>query len=526
MARSPACPRAGDPVIAGPAPGAHPGTQSHTRDRYADYVSEATPSRRAEQPSHPRRWLILCICCLSLLIVGIDTTIVNVALPAIHRSLHASLSGLQWIIDAYALVLASFLMLGGSTADRIGRKRVFLTGLLTFIVGSAGCAVAPRLGVLIAARAFQAIGGSMLNPVALSIVRNAFRRPRELAQAVGVWGATLGFSIGIGPVLGGVFVDTIGWRFVFLVNIPVGLIAVALTAIHVPESRAEHARRIDLVGQALVIIALAALTYAIIEGGAEGWTSPVIMTLFAVTLAAFAALVPYELRHREPLIEFRFFRSAPFSGATAIAVSSFACFGAFLFLNTLYLQEARGFSALQAGLSTLPLAACMAILPPISGRIVGLRGNRIPLLIAGLGMIAGTLMLTGITAHTSIWLILAAYTVFGVGFGFINAPISNTAITGMPHSQTGVAAAIASASRQVGTTIGIAVVGVVVGAGSSGRSSATFGPGFAQATHPGWWLMVGFAIATLVLGVLSTTTRALESARATAARLDPGPVPV
>src|ERR1700722_16351097 len=191
-----------------------------------------------------RRLLVLGICCMSLLIVGLDSTIVNLALPAIHRALHASLDGLQWIIDAYTLPLASLLMLGGSTADRIGRKRVFQTGLITFVLGSALCAVAPSLGVLIAARAFQALGGAMLNPVALSIVRNVFEDPRERTQAVGIWGTMLGVSIGLGPVLGGVFVDTIGWRYVFLVNVPVGLIAFALTAIYIRESRADHARRI------------------------------------------------------------------------------------------------------------------------------------------------------------------------------------------------------------------------------------------------------------------------------------------
>ena len=270
-------------------------------------------------PSSDRRWLVLGICCMSLLIVGLDTTIVNVALPAIHRSLHASLAGLQWIIDAYTLVLGSLLMLGGSTGDRLGRKRIFQIGLITFVFGSALCAVAPSLGVLIAARAFQALGGAMLNPVALSIVRNVFHDPRERAQAVGVWGAMVGFSIGLGPVLGGAFVDTIGWRFVFLVNVPIGLLACLLTAIYVPESRAEHARRVDPVGQVLVILGLATITYAIIEGHADGWTSATILTLFAVSLASFAILVPYELRRFEPLIEVRFFRSVPFSGAAVIA---------------------------------------------------------------------------------------------------------------------------------------------------------------------------------------------------------------
>jgi MFS family permease len=224
---------------------------------------------RPSAPHHlgrRRRLLVLAICSMSLLIVGLDTTIVNVALPAIRRSLHASLSGLQWTIDAYTLVLASLLMLSGSTADRVGRKRVFQIGLFVFSLASLLCALAPSLGLLVAFRALQAVGGAMLNPVAMSIVRNVFEDPRERAQAIGVWGAVFGISMALGPVVGGTLVDSTSWRAVFLVNLPVGLVAIALTAAFVPESRAERARRIDPVGQVLVIAALASLTYAIIEG--------------------------------------------------------------------------------------------------------------------------------------------------------------------------------------------------------------------------------------------------------------------
>src|SRR5438067_7865996 len=216
--------------------------------------------------SPPRRLLILGICCMSLLIVGLDTTIVNVALPSIRKDLHASVSGLQWTIDAYTLVLASLLMLAGSTADRIGRRRVFQTGLFVFSAGSLLCGLAPSLGTLVAARVIQAIGGSMLNPVAMSIVRNVFEDPRERAQAIGMWGAVFGLSMALGPVLGGALVDAFSWRAVFFVNLPIGLVAILLTARYVPESKAQRPRRVDPVGQALVIAALASLTYAIIEG--------------------------------------------------------------------------------------------------------------------------------------------------------------------------------------------------------------------------------------------------------------------
>jgi len=248
----------------------------------------ATATATPPALSRRRRLLVLAICCSSLLLVSLDTTIVNVALPSIHRDLHASLSELQWTLDAYTLVIAALLMLAGSTADRVGRRRVFQVGLVVFTAGSALCAVAPSLGFLVGARVLQAVGASMLNPVAMSIIRNVFEDPRERAQAVGLWGAVVGIATALGPVLGGVLVDGPGWRYVFLVNVPIGLIAVVLTRLYVPESRAPRARRLDPVGQVLVIVWLASLVYAIIEGGKRGWTSPEIVACFAVALVSFA----------------------------------------------------------------------------------------------------------------------------------------------------------------------------------------------------------------------------------------------
>lgn len=446
---------------------------------------------------------------MSLLIVGLDTTIVNVALPSIHASLHASVSDLQWTIDAYTLVLASLLMLGGSTADRIGRRRIFQTGLAVFSLGSLLCALAPSMGMLIAARALQAVGGSMLNPVALSIIRNVFEDPRERAQAIGVWGGVFGLSLVLGPILGGALVDSVGWRAVFLVNLPVGVLAVALTAAFVPESRAARPRRLDPVGQVLVIAALASLTYAIIEGPRHGWGSPEILGLFAFCAACFVALVRYELRRPDPLLEMRFFRSAPFSGATAIAICAFAAIGGFLFLNTLYLQDVRGLSPLHAGLYLLPMAVTTLVSAPVSGRLVGRRGARMPMLIAALAMIVAAVMLTTITRDTPTAYLLAAYFLFGLGTGLINPPITNTAVSGMPEAQAGVASAVASTSRQVGITLGVAVAGAVAG----GSISSSLSRSFAEATHPAWWIIAALGVAILVLGVLTTSEWAEDTAR-------------
>jgi EmrB/QacA subfamily drug resistance transporter len=443
----------------------------------------------------PRRYLILAICCLSLLIVSLDNTIVNIALPSLRTDLHASTAGLQWTIDAYTLVLASLLILAGSTADRIGRRRIFQTGLVLFTAGSLLCSLAPSLGWLIAFRMVQAVGGSMLNPVAMSIITNTFTEPRERARAIGVWGAVVGFSMALGPIVGGLLVDTLGWRSIFWINVPVGIAAFLLAARFVPESRARHARGVDPVGQVLVLLVLASVTYGIIQGPETGWTSYEIVGCFALGAAALAAFLTYEPRRAEPLIDLRFFRSVPFSGATLLAVSAFAALAGFLFLNTLYLQEVRGLSPLHAGLYTLPTAVMMLLFSPVAGRLVGARGPRLPLVLAGSSFAIGILPLTRLTAGTPVWELLGTYVVFGLGFAMVNSPITNTAVSGMPRSQAGVAAAIASTSRQIGGTLGVAVIGAAVAGGHGG---------FVVASRTGWWIIVGLGLAVLVLGLVTT----------------------
>jgi EmrB/QacA subfamily drug resistance transporter len=463
-----------------------------------------------------RRLLVLAICCMSLLLVGMDVTIVNVALPSIRRDLNVSLSGLQWTIDAYILVLASLLMLSGSTADRLGRRRIFQTGLVLFTTGSLLCSLAPGLGWLIAFRMVQAVGASMLNPVAMSIITNVFTQPRERAWAIGVWGGVVGISLGLGPIVGGVLTETVGWRAIFWINIPIGIAAIALTTRFVPESRAPRARQVDPVGQLLVIVALASLTYAIIEAPQAGWSSPRTLGLVGLALVATTMLLVYEPRRVDPLLDLRFFRSAPFSGATVIAISAFGAFSGFLFLNTLYLQEVRGLSALQAGLCTLPLALMTLIFAPLSGRVVGSRGPRGPLLAAGASMCFGGLMLVDLQANTSLLWVLASYVVFGLGFGLVNAPITNTALSGMPRSQAGVAAAIASTSRQVGAALGVAVVGSVLSSGLAGPLRT----GFAAASQPAWWIVAGCGVVVLGVGALTSGQWAVATTVRTAHLFD------
>jgi EmrB/QacA subfamily drug resistance transporter len=456
--------------------------------------------------------LILAICCLSLLIVGMDNTIVNVGLRTIQDDLHTSLTDLQWTIDAYTVVLASLLMLSGSTADRFGRRRVFQLGLAVFTVGSLLCSLAPSLGWLVAFRALQAVGGSMLNPVAMSIITNVFPEPKERARAIGVWGGVIGLSFGLGPIVGGALIETVDWRAIFWINVPVGVAAFVLAAVFVPESRAPRARRLDPVGQALVMLLLGGLTFAIIEAPRSGWMSVPTDVALAIAVLAGVALVRYEPRRREPLVDLRFFRSLPFTGATVIAVCAFGGFAGFLFLLSLYLQEVRGLSPLVAGCCTLPLAVMTVILAPLSGRLVGSRGPRLPLLLAGTLLTLGGLLLVPMTAHESFLRLILTITVFAAGFGLVNAPITNTAVSGMPRERAGVAAAIASTSRQVGAALGVAVVGSVLTSGVSG----SLGSGFVAAARGGWWVITGCGVAVLVLGALTTGRIAVASAERTA----------
>jgi len=443
-----------------------------------------------------RAQVILATCCLSLLMVSMDVTIVNVALPAIRRDLHTSVAGLQCSIDGYTVVVASFLLLAGSTADRLGQKRTFQAGLTLFSLGSLLCSLAPSTVTLVVFRMIQALGGAMLNPVAMSIIVNTFTDPKARARAIGIWGAVFGVSMAIGPLVGGVLTESIGWR----------------SARFIPDSLPNARRRFDLVAQGLIVVALASLTSGVIDARCSGFGSRETLGSLAVAAAAVIALVAYEARRSEPLIDLRFFRSASFSVATVIAVLSFASFSASLFVNSLYLQDARSLRASVAGLCTLPIALMMVICSPLSGRLVSVGRARVALVVAGSAMAVGALLLTGLRVETSMARLVLAYGVFGVGLGMVNAPITNAAVSGMPRAQAGTASAIASTSRQVGASLGVAIAGSIAGEAVS--------PGFTSSTHGLWWLLVGLGLAVVTLGLLSTGVRTKASAERVAHLLD------
>jgi EmrB/QacA subfamily drug resistance transporter len=484
-------------------------------------LPKATAGQRGPVPagapelSRRYRLLVLAICCTSIVVVVMDISIVNVALPTMRRDLHASVSGLQWTIDAYTLVLASFLLLAGSAADRLGRRRIFQTGLAVFGLGSLLCGLAPSMGWLIAARALQAVGATMLNPVAMAIIVSTFPDPAERARAIGLFSSMSGLSLGLGPILGGALVDGLGWRSIFWVNVPIVAAAIVGTARFVPESRAARARRFDPVGQILVILVLGSVVCAIIESGGLGWISPVIVGLLAVAVIGVLVILGYEPRRADPLLELRLLRSVPFSAAVLMALFALCAFGAFLFLTTLYLQDVRGMPAITAGLCLVPVGAVIVVLSPFTGRLVAGRGPRLPLVVSGAALALGGLASIWLGPATPLAAVLPTYLLFGLFISTVNPPITNTAVAGMPRSMAGVAASLVSVGRQSGTALGVAMSGTIVGS-----ALARGGAAFTSAEHPVWWLVAGLGAGLVALGLLSTGRRALATAGRAAALFD------
>ena len=346
----------------------------------------------------------------------------------------------------------------------------------------------------------------MLNPVAMSIVTNVFTDPRERARAIGIWGSVVGISLGLGPVLGGVLTETVGWRAIFWVNVPVVLAAIVATARYVPESRAPRGRRPDPVGQVLVVLLLASVVTAVIEGPRAGWGSPLIVGLAGLALVALVALLVWERRRRDPLIELRFFSSVPFSSATVMAVCAFSAFALVPPpLHALPAGRPRDVRAPRRPRASCRAAVTATICAPLSGRLVASRGPRTSLVVAGVLTTAVAVVIALVGPTTPMWVLLAAYGVYGIGFGLVNPPITNTAVSGMPRSQAGVAAAVASTSRQIGSSLGVAVSGTVVAA------SVTVAAGISAA----WWVVAAATLLIAIIGMLATTARA----RATADRV-------
>jgi EmrB/QacA subfamily drug resistance transporter len=440
---------------------------------------------------------ILAICCLSVLMTNMDLTIVNLAIPSIRTELGATAAHAQWTIAIYALGVASLQLLGGEAGDRFGRRRVLQIGTTVFMLGSLLCSLAPTIDVLIAARLIQAVGASMMNPVALAIISQVFVEPTERARAIGIWGAVFGAALALGPIVGGVLIETVGWRGVFWINLPIGAAAVVACAVLVPDSETSTGRGTDLLGQLLATGSLFGLVFVLIESPGQGWTHPWVIITAAAAACAFVGFLRHESRHPDPFIDLRLFRSTPFAAAAVIALSVFTVWGAFLFMMSIYLQGWRGYTAVHAGLLLLPVGIAVLVLSPISGHLVSRFGNRPPLLIAGLMTVVMSAMLAFLDPAAPRWLLILICTAFGITFGMVTVPVNYAAVSSVPQDRAGSAAGVTSTGKQIGISLGVALSGVL----ATGALSPPAGD-FTTAARPLWIFTLALGLAIAALGTI------------------------
>lgn len=428
---------------AAPAPGAS--SQAATRD---------ARSERA----------VLVTMCVGYFLVLLDVTIVNVALPQISSGLHTGVSGLQWVVDAYALALASLMLAGGTVGDLRGHKRIVLIGLATFGLGSLGCALAPNPAALIAGRAVQGVGAALLLPGTLAIVSRTFPDRRAQARAIGVWAGVGSLALPAGPLLGGALIAAFGWRAVFMINVPIVLLSIAACAVVVQESAPPGTRRLDSAGAALGGLFLFALTFAFIEGGRSGAASPEVVTASVGAAALLAAFVVVERRRGEQaMLPLALFRRPAFGAANGAAgVMNLGTLGT-LFVLTLFLQSVQHRSALGAGLSLVPLFAPLAVLAPLAGRLTSRIGPRLPI-VGGLTLAAaGLALLLAADPRSGYLVLLPAFLLWGVGIGVLTPAVVAAAIAAVPKQREGLASAVNNTARQAAGAIGIAVAGAIAG---------------------------------------------------------------
>ncbi|MGI8983607.1 MAG: MFS transporter [Acidimicrobiales bacterium] len=408
---------------------------------------------------HARRWWTLAVMCLSLMVIGVDNTILNVALPTLVRDLGATTSQLQWIVDAYTLVFAGLLLTAGSLGDRFGRRRGLSIGLLIFGVGSVASALAGSANQLIGTRALMGVGGALIMPATLSIISNVFTVPAERARAIAVWAGFSAMGIAIGPLSGGWLLEHFWWGSVFMVNIPIVAMALIGGRLFVPESKDPKPRQLDPVGAVLSIIGLVTLVWAIIEAPAQGWAHPTTLAAFAAGAGFLAAFVVWEARSDHPMLDVRFFANPRFSAAsTAVTLVFFALFGA-TFLQTHYLQFVLDYSALEAGLRVAPIALVLMVTAPMSARLVERVGTKV-IVAGGLATVSvGLVVLSFATVTSGYGPVLACMLIMGLGMGMTMAPATESIMGSLPRAKAGVGSAVNDTTRQIGGALGVAILG-------------------------------------------------------------------
>ena len=420
-----------------------------------------------------RRWWILLVLCLSLVVITLDNTILNVALPTLVRELHATNSQLQWIVDSYTLVFAGLLLTAGSLGDRFGRKGALQIGLVVFAAGSALSALAQDPNQLIATRALMGVGGAFIMPATLSILTNVFPA-EERGRAIGVWAGVSGLGVALGPLIGGFLVENFGWHEVFTVNLPIVALALIAGAVLVPSSKDPAAPKLDLPGAALSITGLGTLVYALIEAPQRGWTDPTILSAMGAGVVLLALFALWELHTDHPMLDVTFFRNPRFTAASsAITLVFFAMFG-YSFLLTQYFQFVLGYSAAQAGVRMLPLALTLMVVAPTSSRIVEKVGTKL-VVFTGLALVSVALVLqVGLQADSPYGQVVWRMMLLAVGMGLTMAPATESIMGSLPLAKAGVGSAMNDTTRQVGGALGVAIIGSVLSSVYGSRITEAF----------------------------------------------------
>jgi EmrB/QacA subfamily drug resistance transporter len=454
-------------------------------------------TRNQTQPKG-RKGLVLFALCLGMFMMQLDATVVNVALPEIGRDLHASVSDLQWIVDAYIIPLAALLLIAGRVGDRYGHKLVFLVGLSVFALGSGLCALAPSSEWLIGFRALQGFGAALELPGTLALLTYTFTTDKERAQAIGIWAGVAGVSLAVGPVLGGVMVDQLGWESVFVINLPIAALAFAIAARTVRIDQDRSRGPLDLAGQAFGTLTLALAAYAAIEGRNQGWGSPLIIALFAASAVCLVLFVAVERRSSNPVLPLRILRNRTFSASNAAGlVMGFALFG-LLFLFSLYFEVIQGVSPTDTGLRFLPLSIAFIVVGPLTGRLVSRTGYRLPMSV-GLGLVGvGTLLLANLDVDTPYSEMWWRFGLIGVGYGLASTPMAAVVMASVSSARFGMASSMNNTARQVGGVFGVAIVGALLGnppRGGNPAERAAYAQGFTDDLHTAVWTC---AIAALV----------------------------
>lgn len=455
-----------------------------------------------------RKWWTLAAVAVGLFMIMLDNTVVNVALPSIERDLRISIAELEWIVTAYALTFAALLVTGGKLADLYGRRRIFVAGLAVFTLSSLACGLAPSAGFLIGARAVQGIGAALMSPATLSIITATFP-PRERGQAIGIWAGVSALALALGPLCGGLIVDTIDWSWIFFVNVPVGAAGIVASRLFIPESRDTSLEQsVDLPGLLTSGLGLLAVSYALIEGNRHGWASAEIVGLFVAAAVLLVAFVVVERRRRLPMLDLSLFRIGAFAGANVVAMLvSLGMFGVFFFVS-LYVQNILGYSPTKAGAIFLPMTLLIIVVAPIAGRTSDRIGSRW-LMGGGMTIVGVSLLLyQRVGVHSDFWTLLPAMLLGGVGMAMTMSPMTSAAMGAVPVDKAGVGSGVLNSFRQVGGSLGIALMGAILASYIHHPARTAAGAqDYVNGLHAALLVSAGITFAAALVAVVCVRTR-------------------